>query len=127
MKKIPECDRCLFNTRSAYTVCAVHPFGVDDDSCLDFREDPNAETEELWEPVRAMYIDSDLVRERSYYNGEEIPPPQQRLTTEARWEILNTHPLFTGHCPNCEYQFPSHVPELVHFDCPVCGWIDDSV
>jgi len=127
MNKLRECDRCQFNARSAYTVCAVHPFGVMDDSCLDFREDPNVEAEELWEPVGARYIDSDLVLERSYYNGEEIRRSQQQLTREEQWGILNTHPLFTGHCPNCEYQFPPHVPELVHFDCPRCGWIDDSV
>ncbi len=117
---------CLRKSYS-YTVCAVHPFGVDDSSCLDFREDPNAETDELWEPECASYINDELVLERSYYNGEEIPPPQQRLTTQEQWEILNTHPLFTGYCPRCKYQFPPHVPELIHFDCPVCGWIDDSV
>ncbi len=127
MKKIPECDRCLFKAHSPHTVCAVHPFGVKDNSCLDFREDPNLEAEELWEPEGARYIDSDLVLERSYYNGEEIPPPQQRLTIEEQWEILNTHPLFTGHCPSCGYQFPPHVPELIHFDCPACGWIDEEV
>ncbi len=46
----------------------------------DFREDPNAEPEELWEPEGTSYIDDELVLERSYYNGEEIPPPQRWLT-----------------------------------------------
>jgi hypothetical protein len=23
--------------------------------------------------------------------------------------------------PKCGYQFPPHVPELVHFDCPQCA------
>jgi hypothetical protein len=72
MKKLPECERCHFNAHSPHTVCAVHPFGVDGDNCLDFREDPNVEPEELWEPEGASYIDDELVLERSYYNGEEI-------------------------------------------------------
>ena len=130
MNKLKECDRCLFNARSSYTVCAVHPFGVDHENCLDFREDPNAEPEELWEPEGASYVDDELVLEHSYYNGyngEEIRQPQRHLTPEQQWHILETHPLFTGHCPRCGYQFPPHVPELVHFDCPQCGWIDDSV
>jgi hypothetical protein len=127
MSKIPECDRCLLNAHDPYIVCAVHPCGVDGDSCLDFREDPNTEPDELWEPVGAKYINNQLVLERSYYNGEEIPPPPRQLTPEQQWQILETHPLFTGHCPSCGYQFPSHIPELVHFDCPRCGWIDDSV
>jgi hypothetical protein len=127
MNKLPECSRCQLNAKSSYIICAVHPEGVNGNSCIDFREDPNAETDVLWEPVSANYIDGELVIERSYYNGEEISQPQQRLTREEQWEILNTHPLFTGHCPDCGYQFPAHIPELVHFDCPQCGWIDDSV
>ncbi len=91
-----ECDRCQFYARSPYTVCAVHPFGVDGENCLDFREDPNVESEELWFPEGARYIDDELVVERSYYNGEEIRQPQHGLTLEEQWEILETHPFFTG-------------------------------
>jgi hypothetical protein len=116
MPKLPECDRCQFYARSTYTVCAVHAFGVEGDSCLDFREDSNAEPVELWEPEGA-----------TYYNGELIVPPQRQLTREEQWHILETHPFFTGVCPKCKYRFQGHVPELIHFDCPVCGWIDDSV
>jgi hypothetical protein len=116
MPKLPECDRCLLYSHDPHIVCTVHPYGVDSDSCLDLRLDPKAEPEELWEPEGA-----------SYYNGELILQPKQYLTTEEKLELLDTHPMFTGHCPSCEYQFPSHVPELVHFDCPRCGWIDDSV
>jgi hypothetical protein len=131
MPKLPECAHCQFYADSSYTVCAVHPSGVDSDSCLDFREDPNAEPEELWEPEGANYIDGELVieraYERAYYNGEEIAQPQQRLTSEEQWKILETHPFFTGVCPDCGYQFPPHVPELIHFDCTRCGWIDEEV
>jgi hypothetical protein len=127
MNTLPECDLCQFYARSTYTVCAVHPFGVDGENCLDFREYPNVESEELWEPEGARYIDNELLLERSYYNSEEVRQPQQQLTPEQQWHILETHPLFTGHCPQCGYQFPPHIPELIHFDCSRCGWIDDSV
>lgn len=115
MPKLPECNHCLLYSHNPHLVCAVHPYGVDD-SCLDFRLDPNAEPEELWEPEGA-----------SYYDGELILQPKQHLTTEEKLQLLDTHPMFTGCCPSCDYQFPSHIPELVHFDCPRCGWIDDSV
>jgi hypothetical protein len=127
MSKIPDCDRCLLYACSPYTVCTIHPTGVDSDSCLDFREDPNAEPEQLWEPEGASYVDEELVIERSYYNGEEIVPPKRLLTPEQQWKILDTHPLFTGHCPACGYRFSHHVPDLIHFDCPKCGWVDDTV
>lgn len=115
MPKLPECDRCLLYSHNPHLVCVVHPSGVDSDSCLDFRQDSYVEIEE---PVEEG---------ASYYNGQLILQPQQHLTTEEKLELLDTHPMFTGHCPGCGYQFPSHVPELVHFDCPQCGWIDDSV
>ena len=127
MHKLPECDRCQFYARSSYAVCAVHPSGVQKENCLDFREEPRAEPQELWEPEGATYIDDTLVLERTYYNGEEIAPPQRQLTPEQQWQVLESHPLFTGLCPSCGYRFPSHVPELIHFDCPECGLIDDSV
>jgi len=72
MPKIPECDRCLLYARNPHLVCAVHPTGSDTDTCPDFRENPNAEPEELWEPEGA-----------SYYGGELILQPQQRWTRLA--------------------------------------------
>ena len=48
-----------------------------------------------------------------------------RLTPEQRLEILETHPLFTGKCPQCGHEFADY--PLIHWDCPACGWIDDSV
>lgn len=45
---------------------------------------------------------------------------------EHSLELLETHPIFTGRCPDCGYEFDAD--ELpVHFDCPECGWIDDSI
>ncbi|MDL5055381.1 hypothetical protein QQ056_17765 [Oscillatoria laete-virens NRMC-F 0139] len=39
----------------------------------------------------------------------------------------NTHPLFTGICPKCGHLFDRANPPPVHWDCPECGWVDDSV
>jgi hypothetical protein len=84
---------------------------------MDFRPDrpdPNAEIEEQWTPTGYSYYDGHLVRNQSRYTRSE------------QWEILNTHPFFTGLCPQCRYRFEEdNLP--VHFDCPSCGWVDDSV
>ncbi|WP_375515820.1 hypothetical protein [uncultured Nostoc sp.] len=64
--KIPDCfgvarlrHRCLLYSHDPHLVCAVHPAGPQENSCLDFREDPDIEPAELREPEGA-----------SYYNGE---------------------------------------------------------
>lgn len=123
--KIPDCDRCLLYSHNPYLVCAVHPDGVDGNSCLDFREDPNA-VEELWESEGARYIDDELVIERTYYNGEEIIQPPQRWTREEQLWLIDNHPLFTGKCPSCGAEFNRDYTSRVHWDCE-CGWKDDSV
>jgi len=138
MRKIHDCDRCLLYAHEPYLVCAVHPTGIEGNSCLDFRPDPDAQNqqfedflglqqqteeemefelpvEELWQPEGA-----------SYYNGELVLQPQQRWTPEEQMELLDTHPMFTGRCPQCECPFPRSGRPPVHWDCP-CGWVDDSV
>jgi hypothetical protein len=48
------------------------------------------------------------------------------IISDRGMEILDNHPFFTGVCPQCRYRFEQdNLP--VHFDCPDCGWIDDSV
>lgn len=116
MSKIPQCDRCLLYCHNPHIVCAVHPDGIDGDSCLDFREDPNAQVEELWQPEGA-----------SYYNGELILQPQQRWTQQQQLELLDWHPMFTGKCPGCGAFFDRDWSARVHWDCSHCGWMDDSV
>ncbi|MDJ0617042.1 MAG: hypothetical protein QNJ63_09900 [Calothrix sp. MO_192.B10] len=125
-KKIPECDRCQFYSHDPHLVCAVHPSGPGGDSCLDFREDPSAEVEELWEPQGARYIDDELVIERTYYNGEEIRQPPQQWSQEQQLWLLDNHPLFTGKCPQCGAAMNRDYTARVHWDCD-CGWMDDSV
>jgi hypothetical protein len=116
MPKIPECDRCLLYAHNPHIICVVHPTGVDGNSCLDFRENPNAQVEELWQPEGA-----------SYYNGEIILQPQQHRTQQQQLELLDTHPLFTGKCPQCGYEFDRDWSARVHWDCSECDWMDDSV
>lgn len=110
MSKTPYCDRCLFCAHDHHIVCAIHPAGVEEDSCLDFRPNPELEgkqfrdflglrelgdsqpysnphdylndDEELWQPESACY-----------YNGELILQPQQRWTREEQMDLLDTHPM----------------------------------
>ncbi|MBD2302997.1 hypothetical protein [Nostoc sp. FACHB-190] len=116
MPKIPECDRCLLYAHDPHIVCAVHPTGPNNDSCLDFREDPNAQVEELWQPEGA-----------TYYNGELIVQPSQRWTPEEQLELLDWHPMFTGKCPQCGAEYDRDYTSRVHWDCSECGWMDDTV
>jgi hypothetical protein len=115
MPKIPECDRCLLYSHDPHLICAVHPEGVDTETCLDFRPDPNIEPDEQWSPFGYSWYDGELVRDRSRY------------TCEEQIEILDNHPFFTGVCPQCRYEFDKNNLPAVHWDCPSCSWIDDSV
>ena len=99
--------------------------GVEGDSCSDFRlamrerpipDDPMAWYSDQWQPQGA-----------SYYGGELILDPVQRLSLEQQLEMLDVHPLFTGRCPNCERPIPQAAPGQIHWDCGHCGWGDDSV
>jgi predicted RNA-binding Zn-ribbon protein involved in translation (DUF1610 family) len=112
------------------------PDGLDDDFCPYFAPDPDAELEELWHPQEARSVDEELVIDttesgcqghRVTYLGEEIKQPPQRWTREQKLELLDTHPMFTGKCPQCGYTFDRDYTSRIHFDCPDCGWMDDSV
>ena len=116
MPKIDLCDRCVLYAHNPYIICAVHPMGVDTDECIDFRPDPNAEIEEQWSPEGYVW-----------YGDELIPLRPSRYTPEEQLEILDNHPFFTGVCPECGFRFDKNNPPEVHYDCPVCGFIDDSV
>lgn len=49
----------------------------------------------------------------------------QDLARSLPWEELTS--LGGAVCPNCGYQFFKNNPSAVHFDCPSCGWVDNSV
>lgn len=112
MAKIPDCDRCRFYAHSPYMVCGISPSGPEGSSCPEFEPDPAAKPRE---PL-----------EGGYYAGDWIPQ-QHWLTTEEQLGLLDTHPLFTGRCPNCEMPIRQTEPPRVHWDCDECGWMDDSV
>ena len=116
MPKIPECDRCRFYSGNFYLICAVVPGGPDERECHHFAPDPDIETEELWEPEGARYINNELVIERTHC-GEEI----------VQLDLTFWHPMHTGKCPECNAEFDRDYTALVHWDCENCGWMDDSV
>ena len=86
--KIPDCvlrfaqclgHRCLLYDHDPHIVCAVNPSGVEGNSCLDFRPDPNAEPEETWTPTGY-----------SWYGNKLIPNKPSRYTKQEQLEILET-------------------------------------
>ena len=115
MPKIPDCDRCSLYARNPHLVCAVHPNGVDSDRCLDFRLDSDVKAKEQWNPEGYSWYGDELVCDRPsrYSQSEQI-------------QILDNHPFFTGVCPQCRHEF-NEESSPVHFDCPECDFIDDSV
>lgn len=146
MPKIPECDRCQFYSHTCHLICVPHPSGPDGNTCMDFSPDPEyshlshfkdfidlqqrrgldsnepfhnpcgtSQHEQLWEPEGA-----------SYYAGELIVQPRQRWTREEQLQLLNTHPMFTGRCPQCGSEYEQDYRAVVHWDCP-CGWMDDTI
>jgi predicted RNA-binding Zn-ribbon protein involved in translation (DUF1610 family) len=94
---------------SSFLVCAIHPTGPVEIPCPDF-----AEVSEQYEPLGG-----------AYYAGELVLQPAHYLTTAERLEILETHPFFTGVCPDCGEAIGGE--GLVHYDCPSCGWKDESI
>lgn len=148
MLKISECVRCLYYANDHHLLCAAYPYCPDGDTCIDFS--PNLELEgkrftdflsllqrdiehltsnesfsnpfglepdeALWEPEGA-----------SYYAGELILQLEQRWTREEQLELLDTHPIFTGCCPEYGYKFSSVNPPQVHWDCLNCTWKDNSL
>jgi predicted RNA-binding Zn-ribbon protein involved in translation (DUF1610 family) len=83
---------------------------------MDFRPDPELEGKQF---VDFLGIGED--------NGELTLQPRQRWTREQQLDLLDTHPLFTGRCPQCGYEFQRDYTARVHWDCPQCGWLDDTV
>ena len=110
MPKIPHCDRCLNNAHSNYLVCAMHPEGVDGNSCPDFADDG----QELWCPDGYTFdAQQQLVKLPVRYETNHVP----KLTRAQQLQILMTHPMFTRLCPQCRYEYPS---DRIDWNCPIC-------
>ena len=101
MPKIPYCDRCLNNAHSSYLVCAIHP---EDDG------------QELWCPDGYTFVDDQLVKLPVSYEINH----ESTLTRAQQFQILMTHPMFTGMCPQCRYAYPS---DRLNWNCLICEWM----
>lgn len=78
----------------------------------------------LTQATQSGYQLYELVIERISYGVRQAP---QHLTTEQQLHLLDTHPLFTGKCPECGHTFNRDYAAIIHYDCPECGWMDDSI
>jgi hypothetical protein len=57
--------RAVSSWRAILTnVCAVHPAGPSTNTCPDFQENPDAASEDLWEPFGASYYSGELILQR---------------------------------------------------------------
>ncbi|QGZ91848.1 hypothetical protein [Microcystis aeruginosa] len=45
-----------------------------------------------------------------------------RYTREEQEKILDTHPFFTGICPDCKHIFTTSPAPREPWQCPECGW-----
>jgi hypothetical protein len=99
-----SCSDCQYNARSGYLLCALHPAGPPRDPCPDFLPQPSKE--ELWLPELRM---------------DELDPWANLPLEDQVW-IRLYHPFYTGICPGCKMIW---LGEMVHYDCPECGWVDD--
>jgi hypothetical protein len=124
VRQLPECTSCRFYCGNPYLFCAVVPDGPEGETCPYFAPDLDTQETELWEPQGARYINDEPSYERITYGVKQAP---QRLTTEQQLYLLDNHPLFTGKCSECGHIFNRDYTVLIHFDCPECGWIDDSI
>ena len=112
MPKIDQCDRCTNNAHSPYLICAIHPDGVDGEVCPDFADDG----QELWCPDGYKFVDGQLVRLPVTYETNHVP----RLTRAQQYQILMTHPMFSGLCPQCRHEYSDS--DRSSWNCPMCGW-----
>jgi hypothetical protein len=47
-----------------------------------------------------------------------------RLTRAEQLQVIQTHPLFTGECPECGAKVSAAELPPIDWDCLRCGWID---
>ena len=112
MAKTEECESCQRFSGycgTEFLVCGIYPSGPAETPCPDF-----AEVTVPFEPLGG-----------AYYNRELVLQPTHDLTTAECLEILETHPFFTGVCPECGETIWGE--GLVHYDCQNCGFKDDLI
>ena len=109
-------------TALTWFVLSIQP-GWRGKDCPDFELDVKIPDNE----ATALYGEQWQPEGASYYDGELILDPVQRLTLIQRQPLLDTHPQFTGRCPNCDMPVGRSPDGQIHWDCGHCGWADDSV
>jgi hypothetical protein len=107
-----DCKQCQLysDSDSLYLSCTVHPTGPAPANCLDFA--PNAaatveDEDELWLPASP-----------GWYAGEPVPGPSSNLTTQEQLDLLDSHLLFTGCCPQCGWEYDEGAAALSDWSCP---------
>ncbi|AFY62777.1 DUF6464 family protein [Synechococcus sp. PCC 6312] len=112
--KLFQCQSCQMNAHSNYLICAIHPTGPGEKQCPDYAPEPGHDREQ-WQPEGA-----------AYYNGELVL--SRRISVNQQLSLLENHPIFTGCCPRCGHTYGDRdYSAIVHWDCSVCGWMDDSI
>lgn len=113
-----QCMGCqMYSGHPQILICAIHPSGPPGNSCADFAPLASAQAGQgLWEATVM-----------SYYAGQPVPGYGRVVTVEEQWGLLESHPLFTGVCPQCGAEFDRSNPPPVHWDCAFCSWVDDTV
>ncbi len=98
---------------------------IDRSLILQYKRSPNFDNNGNLQPVsEEAHPDGYIL---NYYDGELVVTKPSLYTQEELLELINYHPIFTGICPQCKHEFDKNNPPLIHWDCPNCGWIDDSV
>jgi hypothetical protein len=113
MSKTEECDRCANFSGyegNSFLVCAMHPAGPSEAPCPD------------WDLVENdgwfLFAEADV-------DGEQVLAQASLLEACDRNIEIMIHPSLSGRCPDCGFEFDRRQPPL-HWDCDICGWMDDS-
>ncbi|WP_110989225.1 hypothetical protein [Acaryochloris thomasi] len=111
LHKLPHCFSCRYHDPSGHLVCAIHPFGPLSDRCADYVAISEVAEQGFWVP------------EGWAFDGGEL----YRLAASELLQTDDSHPIVTGCCPRCGHRFDLGDSPVVHWDCPSCRWLDDSI
>lgn len=69
-------------------------------------------------PVHPLGVNGDDCLDFRLKYETELKP---KLTREEQWQVFNTHPLFSGECPQCSHIY-DQFSLRTDWTCPACGW-----
>ncbi len=75
-------------------------------------------------------MDKESDRSELYYGDDLVKKVENKPNQEKQLWFLDNHPIFTGVCPNCGYDYGNlkvlDIDEKSsHWNCPSCGLIYD--